>query len=103
MPPDSVQPASSVVGVVLVASACKNVVGHGQSSSWEFNALDFDKIGERPAPTDLDDNEDFQLSHAENSERFEPPMSDHAIDTAIRQRIPEKTRRTALGCERVSL
>ena len=47
-------------------------------------------------PPDLYDAEDFQLTAGENKERFGPPVSEKAIDQAISQRIPEKTRRTTM-------
>ncbi len=43
---------------------------------------------------DLDDSEDFQLSEAENSDRFGQPISDEALDEAIARRVPYKTRKT---------
>ncbi len=42
---------------------------------------------------DLDDAEDFQLSKAENSDRFGQPISDEALDEAIANRVPYKTRK----------
>ena len=42
---------------------------------------------------DFDDKEDFALSNAENLERFGPAISEEAIDQAIRERVPEKTRK----------
>ncbi len=43
---------------------------------------------------DLDDAEDFQLSKAENSDRFGQPISDEALDQAIAKRVSHKTRKT---------
>ncbi len=42
---------------------------------------------------DLDDTEDFQLSKAENSNRFGQPISDEVLDEAIAKRVPYKTRK----------
>ncbi len=51
--------------------------------------------GSEPGFTpDLDDAEDFQLSMAENSDRFGQPISDEALDEAIAKRVPYKTPKT---------
>ncbi len=50
--------------------------------------------GSSPQLPDLKDAEDFELSKAKNSERFGPPIASEAIDKAIIQQIPEKTRTT---------
>ena len=38
--------------------------------------------------------EDFNLGSTENSKQFGPPLSEKALDQAISDRIPEKTRKT---------
>ena len=45
-------------------------------------------------PTNVDDVEDFQLSREESDLRFGPSLTSKEVDHAIRDRIPEKTRRS---------
>lgn len=45
------------------------------------------------ADIDFDDREDFQLTKAQQNERFGVPVSDADVDRAIAERFPEKTRR----------
>ena len=45
------------------------------------------------ADIDFDDREDFQLTKAQQNERFGVPVSDADVDRAIAERVPEKTRR----------
>ena len=60
-------------------------------SGWGFNAFKFDDF-----ESNIDDPEDFNLGSIENSKRFGPPLSEKALalDQAISDRIPEKTRKT---------
>lgn len=41
----------------------------------------------------LDDSEDFQLSRSETVARFGSPVTEEELDQAIKNRVPEKTRR----------
>ena len=56
---------------------------------WGFNAFEFDDF-----EPNIDDSEDFNLGSTENSKWFGPPLSEKALDQAIRDRIPENTRKT---------
>ena len=56
---------------------------------WGFNAFKFDDF-----EPNVDDSEDFNLGSTENSKRFGPPLSVKALDQAISDHIPEKTRKT---------
>ena len=57
--------------------------------SWDFNTA-FEFGGFEP---NIDDAEDFKLSTSENSKRFGSPLSEKAIDQAISNQVPEKTRK----------
>ena len=57
-----------------------------EGQAWRFNAIDFEP--------NIDDSEDFHLSSSENSKRFGSPLSEKALDQAISERIPAKTRKT---------
>ena len=45
-------------------------------------------------PTNVDDAEDFQLSREESDLQFGPSLTSEEVDRAIRDRIPEKARRS---------
>ena len=45
-------------------------------------------------PTNVDDAEDFQLSQEERDLQFGLSLTGEEVDRAIRDRIPEKTRRS---------
>ncbi len=60
-----------------------------EEGGWGFNALNFDEF-----EPNIDDSEDFKLTTSENSKRFGSPLSAKAIDRAIADRVPEKTRKT---------
>ncbi len=54
----------------------------------------FVEASELDFTADLDDAEDFQLSEAENSDRFGQSISDEALYEAIAKRVPYKTQKT---------
>ena len=56
---------------------------------WGFNAFEFDDF-----EPNIDDSEDFNLGSTENSKQFGPPLSEKALDQAISDLMPEKTRKT---------
>ena len=53
---------------------------------WGFSVFEFDDF-----EPNIDVSEDFNLGSTENSKLFGPPLSEKALDQAIRDRIPEKT------------
>ena len=66
-------------------------------SAWGFNQLEFNELLASVRgfeKEDFDDRKDFALSKTESLERFGPAISEEAIDQAIRERVPEKTRKT---------
>jgi len=68
-----------------------NQLCFGDGTGVDFNSLvpddDFDSAS-------IDDAEDFQLSSRKSNERFGRSLTVEEIDRAIRDRVPEKTRRS---------
>ena len=57
-------------------------------SGWGLSQVDVS------SPPDLDDAEDFKLTKTANVKRFGAVLSEGALEQAIKQRIPKKTRQT---------
>ena len=56
---------------------------------WGLNAFEFDDF-----EPNIDDSEDFNLGSIENSKQFGPPLLEKALDQAVSDCIPKKSRKT---------